>query len=229
MEIKRLNCGLAGLKFASDGAESMSFSGYGAVFGNVDAYGDVIKKGAFSGFLSDVKSGKQNWPAMLSQHGGWGGSEDMTPIGVWTELSEDDTGLLMEGKFADTVRGREMYQLMKMEPRPAIDGFSIGYIAREWETRTKSSDEFRRVLKKIDVMEISVVTFPANGKARLGQIKSELTIRDAEQALRDAGFSRNEAKAILAEGFKSMPLRDADGIDELAEIIRRNTAILSTH
>lgn len=228
MEIKRLNCGLSGLKFALEGEELMSFSGYGAIFGNIDAYGDVIKKGAFTGFLSDVKSSKQQWPAMLSQHGGFG-ADDLTPIGVWTDLSEDDAGLLMQGKFADTVRGREMYQLMKMEPRPAIDGFSIGYIAREWDTRSKSSDEYRRILKRIDVMEISVVTFPANGKARLGQIKSDLTIREAEQALREAGFSRNEAKAILAEGFKSMPPRDADGIDELAEIIRRNTAILSTH
>jgi HK97 family phage prohead protease len=226
MQIQHLNCGIRELKFASNDSETMSFSGYGAVFGNVDAYGDVIKKGAFSGFLSDVKSGKQNWPAMLSQHGGFG-ADDMTPIGVWTDLSEDDTGLLMEGKFADTVRGREMYQLMKMEPRPAIDGFSIGYIAREWETRTKETDEFRRVLKRIDLMEVSIVTFPANGKARLGQIKSELTIRDAEQALREAGFSRTEAKAMLAEGFKSIPPRDAERVDELADIIRRNTAILS--
>ena len=227
MQIQHLNCGIKELKFASSESESMSFSGYGAVFGNVDHGGDLITKGAFSQYLGEVKSGKQQWPAMLLQHGGFT-SEDMTPIGVWTELSEDETGLKVEGKLADTPRGREIYQLMKMEPRPAIDGLSIGYMAREFEIGGKS-DLFYRKLKRIDLFEISPVTFPMNGKARVGAVKSDLTIRDAEQALREAGFSRTEAKAILAEGFKSMPPRDADGIDDLAAIIRRNTAILSTH
>ena len=43
----------------------MEFSGYGAVFNNVDSYGDLIVPGAFTKFLADVKSGLQNWPAML--------------------------------------------------------------------------------------------------------------------------------------------------------------------
>lgn len=227
MQTQRLKCGLLELKFASD-AETMSFSGYGAVFGNIDAYGDVINKGAFSNYLNEVESGKQQWPAMLLQHGGWGGAEDMTPIGVWTSLSEDETGLKVEGKLADTPRGREVYALMKMSPRPAIDGLSIGYMAREWEMSGKSGD-FKRMLKRIDLFEISPVTFPANGKARVGAVKSELGIREAEKVLREAGFSRTEAKAILANGFKSIPPRDADGMDAIADMIRKNIAILSNN
>lgn len=37
-----------------------------------------------------------------------------------------------------------------------------------------------------------------------------LTERDAEQALRDAGYSRREAKAILSEGYGALTLRDAE-------------------
>lgn len=226
--MQRLNCGLVELKFAPDDTTesgTMTFSGYGAVFGNVDAHGDVIAKGAFAGTLAESKASGM-WPAMLSQHGGWS-AEDMTPVGVWTEMKEDDHGLYVEGKLADTPRGRELYTLMKMQPRPAINGMSIGYRPIEWANREKPDDP-RRTLKKIQLVELSLVTFPANGKARITGVKSgegDITIRDAEEALREAGFSRKEAKAILSGGFKS--LRDAeDDNDELAAIVRRNIATL---
>lgn len=234
-EIKRLNVNLAELKFAPSDGDSqtveMVFDGYGAVFGNMDSYGDVILPGAFAQCLAAVKGGSVEWPVMLLQHGGWEmTAEDMTPIGIWTELVEDGTGLKVNGKLADTPRGREAYALMKMQPRPAISGLSIGYIAKEWEPRSKPDDP-RRKLKRIDLVEISLVTFPANGKARVGQVKAEgegLTIRDAEEALRDAGFSRKEAKAILSGGFKSLPLRDAGGESnaELVALLRKNIATL---
>lgn len=220
------NCGLLELKLATADSGEMSFSGYGAVFGNVDAYGDVIEPGAFAAHLADIKSGKANWPAMLLQHGGYGmNAEDMTPIGVWTDLAEDGTGLKVAGQLADTPRGREVYALMKMTPRPAIDGLSIGYIAKEWEPRSKPEDPRRR-LKRVELVEISPVTFPANNRARVASVKSGLTIRDAERALRDAGYSRSEAKAILADGYKSIPPRDAEELGELAALVRRNLNIL---
>lgn len=210
--MRHLACALNEIKLASSG-DTMSFDGYGAVFGNVDAYGDVIAPGAFASFLADAKSGKQPWPAMLSQHGGYGmGADDMTPVGIWTELSEDGTGLKVSGQFADTTRGRELHTLMKMAPRPAIDGLSIGYIAKEWEPRSKPEDP-RRTLKRIDLMEISPVTFPANRLARVGSVKSldDLTVlSDIEDYLREVGgFSRNEAKGLIAR-IKSASPREAE-------------------
>jgi HK97 family phage prohead protease len=234
--IDRLACVFTEIKLASD-TETMTFAGYGAVFGNVDAYGDVIQPGAFADTLATArKSGI--WPSMLSQHGGWGmTAEDMTPVGVWTELSEDGKGLKVEGKLADTPRGRELHALMKMQPRPAIDGLSIGYIAKEWTARTKP-DEPRRSLKKVELIEISPVTFPANSKARVRSVKGlGMTERDFERLLmQDAGFSRSEARVILTEGFKSLAaMRDAGAggdvhtsaqLDELAALASRNTSIL---
>ena len=218
--MQNLTCNLRELKFAADeGAQAMSFSGYGAVFGNVDSYGDVIEAGAFSKFLSDVKAGNQPWPAMLSQHGGWQMSaEDMTPIGVWTDLAEDGHGLKVAGQLADTPRGLEMYKLMKMSPRPAIDGMSIGYIAKEWEPRSKPEDP-KRKLKRIDLIEVSIVTRPANGKARVESVKNDWTERDFERLLtRDAGLSRSDALVVINQGFKSLiAMRDA-GSSELAEL-----------
>jgi hypothetical protein len=171
----------------------------------------------------------QNWPAMLSQHGGYGMSaDDMTPVGVWTEISEDGTGLKVTGKLADTPRGRELYALMKMEPRPAIDGMSIGYIAKEWEPRSKPDDP-RRKLKRIDLIEISPVTFPANGKARVQSVKSleEMnSLSEIETFLREAGgFSRNEAKTLIAR-IKSASPREAE--DDLMQLTAALTGVLNT-
>lgn len=228
--MRHLECGLIEVKFAQDEAGEMSFTGYGAVFGNVDSYGDVIEPGAFAQFLSDMKSEKQQWPAMLLQHGGWGmTAEDLTPVGVWTDLAEDGKGLKVAGKLAATPRGTEIYTLLKMEPRPAISGLSIGYIPKEWEPRSNPEDPRRRI-KRIDLIEISPVTFPANGQARVSGVKSaEIPEREFERLLmRDAGFSRSEARIIMNEGFKAyMAKRDAGDVDELAEMIRRNTTILS--
>lgn len=226
-----VECGLLELKFdgGGDAVTGMRFQGYGAVFGNVDGGGDLIEPGAFAQFLADVKSGQQHWPAMLSQHGGMGlTAEDMTPVGIWHNLAEDGKGLLSDGEFADTARGTELYKLAKMSPRPALNGLSIGYIAKEAVPRSKPEDPRRR-LKRIDLIEISPVTFPMNRKARIEAVKGGLSITAAEIALRDAGFSRREAKAILADGFKGLSAsqRDAGGLADIAAALRRNLDAMS--
>ncbi len=229
--MERTAFGLNEVKFADDSEKEMLFSGYGAVFGNVDSYGDVIQPGAFADSLAEsFKSGQ--YPAMLLQHGGYGMSaDDMTPIGIWTGLSEDGHGLKVEGKLADTPRGREAYTLMKMAPRPAITGLSIGYVAKEWAQRSKP-EEPRRTLKKIDLHEVSLVTFPANRKARISDVKSgvEMSDREFEQIMQDAGLSRKEARIVMNQGFRSLKaMQDAgsDELDELALSIKRNIQILS--
>lgn len=236
--IQHLNCNLMELKFAgnTDGEEGatetkeMQFTGYGAVFGNVDSYGDAIQKGAFKETIKEAKK-SSIWPSLLLQHGGWSGtSEDMTPIGIISSLEEDEIGLKMDAVLADIQRGRDAYTLMKMTPRPAINGLSIGYIPVEWKRNDNPKlGEAYRTLTKIKLMEVSLVTFPANTEARVLSVKSGLDIKIAERALCDAGFSRSESKAILAHGFKSIGLCDAVPLDELINQVKRNIALLSTN
>lgn len=232
-----LDCSNVEWKFDAGQPETMSFEGYGAATGNVDAYGDVIAPGAFARYLADVKAGRTPWPLMLSQHGGAGlTADDMTPIGVWTHLSEDGQGLRVQGKLADTPRGREVYQLLTMEPRPALDGMSIGYIAKSWTPRSKP-EEPKRLLTDVELVEISVVSRPANRLARIDGVKhidQIETIRDCEEFLRTLGLSKNLSATLISK-IKSAQ-RDARGEDEagdplvaeLSAIIRRNIGALRT-
>lgn len=219
------------LKLAPSDAGIMEFSGYAAVFNNIDAYGDVIEPGAFSHFLADMKAGVQPWPAMLLQHGGIDlTAEAMTPIGSWMQLSEDPHGLKVTGQLAPTPRGQEIYALMKMQPRPAIDGLSIGYIARDYQNRSKPDDPKRR-LKRIDLVEISPVTFPANGKARVASIKSidELNERDFEALLCHVGYSKKAAKIIISDGFRALSKDDsADNLADLKAVIQSSIRQLNS-
>ena len=235
MTIEYTNCGLVELKFDGGGdvATGMRFKGYGAVFGNIDKGGDMIEPGAFADFLADMRVGRQQWPAMLSQHGGMGmTAQDITPVGLWISLAEDGRGLDAEGEFADTERGVELYKLAKMKPRPAINGLSIGYIAKESTPRTKP-DEPRRRLKRIDLVEISPVTFPMNTKARVTSIKSMLDNEREIEAwlMRDAGFTSREAKTVIGHGFKHL-LRERDAaageLAALADALKRRGAALAT-
>ena len=179
------------------------FSGYGSVFGVIDSYKEIVAQGAFSESL------QKRTPAMLWQH------RSSEPIGVYSAIREDQTGLYVEGRLAlKTTRGAEAYELLKMG---AISGMSIGF-----KTREDSYDRVTgiRTLKKVDLREVSLVTFPANESARISGVKSIETIEslaDAEAFLREAGgLSRREATALVSR-IKS--LRGRGDPDELGELL----------
>jgi HK97 family phage prohead protease len=208
--IEHREFGLTDIKLATDSTKGV-FSGYGAVFGNLDAYGEVIQRGAFKKSLREWEAlGKL--PPMLLQHGGGifgGGADDKTPIGKWDHMEENAKGLRVEGHlFAlGTDRGQYIVEGLK---EGVLDGLSIGFLTRQAITGTKP-DEPRRTLTDIDLKEVSIVTFPANPKARVTGVKSQLTrdeIRELEAALCDTGLSRRQA-ATAVSAFKAFLLRDA--------------------
>lgn len=218
-----VSCALREIKAAADG--EMTFTGYGAVFGNVDSYGDAIDKGAFKRTLREAKQ-TGNWPVMLSQHGAWGiTASDLTPIGVYSDLDEDDKGLALKGVLAATPRGIEMHTLMAMKPRPAINGLSIGYIPRKWRTNAEPKPgEPRRVLTDVDLLEVSIVTWPANDRARVTGVKSFASARDLESAFRDVlGMSGREAKRAAGAAWRALG-RDTEPKSELSALLRASAA-----
>ena len=168
--------------------EDGKFEGYASVFDVVDQGMDVVSPGAFRRSLDSTRKVKMLWQHDMSQ-----------PIGVFDEIREDDRGLFVRGRIAKEVQqGREAMALMRMG---AIDSMSIGY--RPKEATAEGNGSVRR-LDEVELFEISLVTMPMLAEAVITAVKSIRTIRDFEGTLRDAGFSKREAKAISAEGFKGL-------------------------
>lgn len=204
------------MQLAGSDAAPMSFSGLAAVYGQPDdGRPYAFDRGAFDRPAAEARQGR--FPAMLLQHGGWDmAADDMLPIGVWTKIEATEAGLRVEGRLAETQRGRDVHALMRMEPRPAINGLSIGFRpTRRTEVANARDGQPRWTIHEIELVEISVVTFPAMSSARVSSVQSARE-RDLERWLvRDAGLTRREARALLRSGLAGLnALRDAGEADE---------------
>lgn len=183
-----------------------TFEGYGSVFGVVDSYKEVVAPGAFTESLAELDA-KQRRVPVLWQH------RSDQPIGVYSEITEDDTGLLVKGQLLieAVAQAAEAHALMKAG---AVTGLSIGYWVRESSYDEKTGV---RTLSKLDLVEVSLVTFPANDDARVEAVKFKLahgelpTIREFEKLLRDAGFSKAQAAVVAADGLGALLRREAEG------------------
>lgn len=228
------------VKLAADdvNATTGTFSGFGAVFDNVDSHGDTIKRGAFRQSLKEWKA-RGRMPAMLLQHGIGFDSVASLSVGQWTDMREEDEGLRVEGKlFAlQTELGQLIHENLKSGQ---LDGLSIGYRARKYQIVDTAKDgEAYRILQDIDLREVSLVREPSNERARVDALKFRLSgigperFRDIEAILRDGGLSRSDAvKAVAAlkrlqrdAAEPGSSPRDEDDA-ALAALIRRNIAII---
>jgi uncharacterized protein len=193
----------APFEIKSDNSNDGYITGYGSVFGNVDSYGDTVAPGAFKKTISDVQSGVTAWPAMLLQHGD-STCDGKMPIGIWTKMEEDENGLRLQGKLAiKNRRGAEAYALLKMQPRPALNGLSIGYRARDFDLHKANTgpNGARRTLKSVDLVEVSLVTFPADRFARVTGVKSYIEPKPVdENAWKKYAWEDFEKLRRFAEG-----------------------------
>ena len=202
--------------------ENGTFSGYASVFGVKDAYSEIVAPGAFKKSLAQHRS-EGTFPAMLYQH------DPSRPIGVYSEMREDEKGLFVRGKLAlDTPDGKTAHALLKMG---ALNGLSIGFMPVK---STYDEEKRERTLTEIDLWEVSLVTFPANGKARVESVKANIAemtrFADVERYLRDVyGVSQSEATAIVAR-IKEIDRKhreDAKAKSDLAASSERLLAILN--
>lgn len=196
------------------------FAGYGSVFGELDSYRDIVMPGAFKNSLRDDFVAKKRKVPMLWQHNMY------SPIGVYTEIYEDEKGLFVEGQCNMKVQqGIECHALME---QGALTGLSIGYttVVSEWDEKALT-----RKLIEVNLWEVSPVTFPAGDSAR-AQVKSLAevgTLSELEDYLRDAyGASRKEATALAAR-LKAVTAGQSDSVTEAdAASINRTKSILKS-
>jgi HK97 family phage prohead protease len=188
-------------------SEEGAFEGYASLFDKADLGGDVVAPGAFANSLKRRGAGGIR---LLFQH------DPGQPVGVWRDIREDAKGLRVAGQLLlDIERAREIHALMK---EGALDGLSIGFRTVRGERDRRSG---LRRLTEIDLWEISIVTFPLLPGARIGRVKGGLpTEREFERWLvRDAGFSRSSARAVIRSGFKQLAGRQDAAGEENARLL----------
>jgi len=162
--------------------ESRIISGYASTY-DLDQGGDIIVRGAFQKTLeTNAKRVKVLW-----QH------NSQMPIGRPVKMEEDERGLYVESYIAKTRQGDEALELAK---EGIIDAMSIGYMVDESDYK----DDGVRVIKELSLMEYSLVTWGMNEQALITGVKSA-DVRNLEIILREAGYSRSQAKAIAGAGL----------------------------
>jgi HK97 family phage prohead protease len=206
--------------------------GYASVFGVRDSYNEVVMPCAFAASLAKHQR-EGTYPLMLWQH------NPDEPIGVWNEMSDDGKGLFAKGQLLKGVRRAD--EALIMLKAKAINGLSIGY--REVDV-TPADNTTPRQLVTLDLLEASIVSFPANRRARVDSVKADgmmsefarrlrdgdaPSIKEFEDVLRESGIPKamavqiasvGYAKAIRSEseGGEANPSAVKDSLDE----IRRN-------
>ena len=209
------------VKFA-DGDADGTIEGYGSVFGVLDRGGDIVMPGAFKASLADWRN-KKSFPPILWQH------NSRQPIGVPVELDEDEKGLKIKAKLIlDVAAAKDARALIAAG---AVKGLSIGYRTQDYEIDRTTGV---RRLKKVDLWEISLVTFPMLPEAQISSVKS-FDPRALEADLRrDANLS--SAAAVKAIAVIKQHLRDGgapsepdsrDGVKDLLMSLRRAGTALS--
>lgn len=156
-------------------------TGYASVFGEIDLAGDAIKKGAFTSSLSE------RMPVML-----WNHNSDIV-LGKWLEVREDEKGLLVKGQLClDIEKSQEVYELLKSK---SVSGLSIGFSI----DKSVYDSNGTRIIEKLSLFEISIVSIPCNEKAQIIDVKSLSNIRDVERFLKSRGLSNTEAKFVISK------------------------------
>jgi HK97 family phage prohead protease len=185
-----------------DGKKYGQITGYASTFGNVDLVNDAVLPGAFKSSLNKQVQVK-DYLQMLWMH------DSREVIGGFSikEMKDDENGLYVAGEInLDVQRGREAYSLVLQN---VINSMSIGFRTLDYDY----SKDGVRLLKELDLVEISLVGTPANPRANILNVKSngkksisidELldikTREDFNAVLRKSGaFSRSACEYLAAQ------------------------------
>ena len=193
----------------TDISENGEFEGYISTYYDVDSYGTYFLPGAWDRSIERFNAGEVI-PVL------W--SHDRTkPIGKCTELRSDDKGLWAHGKLTmEDPQAKTAYAHMKDESVLGLSvGFELDYDALEYNQELDAYG-----IADADLMEYSVVVFPANPNAKITQVKSshDHDIGENDMNLKDQIDAMNKA---IEE------IRTAANSASDAEISKRDAEIAS--
>lgn len=183
------------------------FKGTANHYATTDAHGTRFAPGSFRRSL-DAHRQRGTWPAMLWSH------DARQPIGEWLRIDDGADGLIVDGQLVlEVQQAREALALMKR----GLIGLSVGFRPLKERRAADGVIEFTEV----ELGEVSLVALPSNHKSTITEVRQLPTPRTIERALRDAGLSQKQAKAVMACGLSGLHRDGEDeGSAELADGLR---------
>jgi len=178
----------------------------------LDRYNDVVEPGAFR--ESIVKNYRKN-PIVLFQH------NPERPVGYATHMSIDDKGLYIEAQIKD-------YDVEEKILAGILRAFSIGYIPTKTEFQDEEGNKLdptkdniwakgvKRIIKKVDLVENSIVSVPANPDALFTMEKSvksffkkqnpDIEIKTWEETENESRYRVRDPKDFQEDSFRRIIL-----------------------
>lgn len=152
-------------------------------------------------------------------------NSEAMPVGKWDEFEFTDEGMIGKGSiYVNTTAGKDIYTIMKESPL-MIGGVSVSAYADEYQWVKEDGtpfpagsqdywDEGYFQITKGGLSEVSIVMNPNNPNANISKMEyfradGSADLKVFEKSLRDAGFSRTDAKKAASVFGKAIGERDA--------------------
>jgi HK97 family phage prohead protease len=172
-----------------NGVQIGIIEGYASTW-DIDRGNDEIKRGAFIKSLDRHKTNSR--PVRM-----YYGHDSAELIGGFppADAYEDEKGLYMKGEInLEVQRGKEVYALAKQGVLTDMSiGFSVPDRKNNIET-IKKGDRTIRVIKEVELWEVSLVSEPMNANANITMVKSATSFGDLPLA--DRGREWDSEAAI---------------------------------
>jgi hypothetical protein len=198
----------------ADIAASGRFTGIAASFsGQPDRHGDVLQPGLFERTLRDWERRGARIPLLFNH-------DRNDPIGSLREAQETSEGLAVEGELALEANptAQKTYSLL----RAGGLALSIGATVPSGGAVLRSDGV--RVLRQVDLIEVSAVSVPADPGAVIRVVKSLDSPAEWQDVLRQAGLSKRQSERFIHGGLRAalkLPDNEDDG-DVLSSLTRLN-------
>ncbi len=129
---------------------------------------------------------------------------DAVPVGQWDSVEFTPEGMVAQGRiFTNTSAGKDIYTVMQESPM-MFGGVSVAAYADEYQmvnanSEPDQSEEAYFQITKGGLREVSIVMYPNNPEANVSRLEyfrpdGSADLKVFEQALRDAGLDKKDAK-----------------------------------
>lgn len=173
-----------------DDLEEGVFTAYASVFDNVDAWGDVMRKGSFERTLKEWAERAGEIPLL------WGHDthDPFSNLGFVRSAEEDDHGLLTENVLdLENPKATQVYRMLKGRRIDQMS-FAFDYVK---SGRGKLDGEDINEVFDVDLHEVSVVPYGANSRTEVLMVKdaSRLLLRDVKSGRVLSAKNESELRA----------------------------------